>query len=152
MMNQEHPTLELRRPSLTRAVTSSPGPAVESVRRRDRRPTRDYDWVVRPGLEQEPVQLRFGEWMVRQGLLTRAQLLRALATSHLHDWRVGDAVVVLGIAQREQVETEAGRFEQQIGGEGQDREALEQQLRWLELQALARRAVNRPVSGRRADD
>ncbi len=47
-----------------------------------------------------------GEWLVRKGLLTREQLYRALEFCHRHDWRVGDAVVVLGFMARATVEAE----------------------------------------------
>jgi len=103
--------------------------ALVAQQRCDQRPTLKLECI-------EPARPRtcpqFGEWLVARRVLNRAQLLRALATSNLHGWRIGDAVVVLGLASRRRVEFEAARFEQLHGREEPRRRRLQQRLRWLE--------------------
>jgi hypothetical protein len=53
---------------------------------------------------------RFGEWLVRRGLISRAELFSALSTAHRHRCRLGDALVWLEVLEREELETEAQRF------------------------------------------
>ena len=85
--------------------------------------------------------LRFGEWLVQRGVLTRAELLLALLDSALHDWRVGDAVVVLGLASRRRVEAEVECFERSEGAarDRSRRRELERRGRQLELEREDRR-------------
>jgi hypothetical protein len=87
------------------------------------------------------VPLRFGEWLVQRGVLTRAELLLALLDSALHDWRVGDAVVVLGLASRRRVEAEVECFERREGAarDRSRRRELERRVRQLELEREDRR-------------
>lgn len=101
--------------------------------------------------------LRFGEWLVRRGALSRGQLLRALATSHLHDWRIGDAVVVLRFARRSRVEAEAERFDSQRGPRTPD-PLLEYRLQKLQREFLPKRRTTSkktppspPLPGRRSN-
>jgi hypothetical protein len=79
---------------------------------------------------------------VRRGVLSRVQLLRALTTSHQHDWRLGDAVVVLGLAQRPLVEAEARLHERfrSTGGPAEHRRVLlERRARRMEQEHQTRR-------------
>jgi hypothetical protein len=127
MREIKRPTLDLRPPRIRDTVV--PGP--EPVLRPDQRATLKHICLERPTATE--VLPRFGEWLVQRCVLTRAQLLRALATSTLHDWRIGDAVVLLRLASREQVESEAESFERHRGLEEQSRRLeLERQLCQLE--------------------
>jgi len=55
----------------------------------------------------DSAEIRFGDWMIRRGLITRFQLFVALTTSFSKGCRIGDAVVENNYLGREQVETEA---------------------------------------------
>lgn len=92
----------------------------------------------------------FGEWLIRRRLLSREQLLRALATGERHEWRVGDAVVVLGFVPRARVEAEARLFELFERGPGlreTRRMLLEQRARRLELEEQTRRVRSAACGG-----
>jgi hypothetical protein len=52
-------------------------------------------------------QCRFGEWLVRRGVIDREQLFWALSATYRHGCRLGDAVVVLGYSSSRRVEAEA---------------------------------------------
>lgn len=67
-------------------------------------PTRHY-----PAHRQRPIR-HLGEWLVRRGLISRADLFVALDACYRHDCRVGDALVWLEILDRPAVEAEARRF------------------------------------------
>jgi hypothetical protein len=79
-----------------------------------------------------------GEWLVYRGLLTREQLLRALAISYLHEWRIGDAVVVLQFAPRVVVEAEAAALARRKGHREPRRPDLERRALRLEREATGR--------------
>lgn len=131
------PTLDLRPPRRRDAtpvatLAEQPPPV-------DRRPTREYPCVERSGSAPScPGRPLFGEWLVSHGVLTREQLLQALSVSHLHEWRIGDAAVVLGHAPRTLVEAEAERFLSHRGGHAPS-PVLERRARLLELEARRRR-------------
>ena len=130
------PTLDLRplkRRDAPRVATPAEQPSPV-----DRRPTREYPCVERSGSAPSPGRPLFGEWLVSHGVLTRQQLLQALSVSHLHEWRIGDAAVVLGHAPRPLVEAEAERFLSQQGGHAPS-PVLERRARWLEQEARSRR-------------
>lgn len=58
----------------------------------------------------EDLELRtilFGDWLVRRGLISRAQLFEALNYSYLWGLRIGDALVELQVIDRDRVEEEA---------------------------------------------
>jgi len=130
------PTLDLRPP---RRRDPTPAPSLaEQLSPVDRRPTREYPCVERSGSAPSPARPRFGEWLVSHGVLTREQLLQALSVSHLHEWRIGDAAVVLGHAPRPLVEAEAERFLSHQGG-NEPSPVLERRARLLELEARSRR-------------
>ena len=59
---------------------------------------------------EEQAQIRFGDWLLRRGLITRAELFRALEQAKTHCCRVGDALVALGPLSRSRVEEEATAF------------------------------------------
>jgi len=105
----------------------------------DHRPTLKLERTAQAA--QGEVPLRFGEWLVQRGVLTRAELLLALLDSALHDWRVGDAVVVLGLASRRRVEAEVECFERREGAarDRSRRRELERRVRQLELEREDRR-------------
>lgn len=52
----------------------------------------------------------FGEYLVRQGVLSRTQLLSVLQRHYLDGCRVGDAAVRLGYASPERIESLASRY------------------------------------------
>jgi len=60
-------------------------------------------------LDDKPID-RLGEWLVRRGLISRAELFTALDASFRHNCRLGDALVWLDVLDRGRVELEAGRF------------------------------------------
>lgn len=55
-------------------------------------------------------RLRFGDWLVRRGLIDRSDLLAALICADRQRCRVGDALVALALLDREQIEQEAAAF------------------------------------------
>lgn len=128
------PTVDLRPPRSRGEVSvQEPFPPL------DRRPTRESASVERPGPILASGPPLFGEWLVGRGVLTRKQLLEALSVCHRHEWRIGDAVVVLGLARRAMIEAEAERFHAHQGRcEPHDRR-LERRARRLEREAQARR-------------
>jgi hypothetical protein len=87
-----------------------------------------------------------GEWLVHNGVITREQLLEALRLGQQHEWRVGDALVVLRFASRTDVETEAARFARHHGRCEPRRDGLERRARWMEREAEIRR-ITRAASG-----
>jgi hypothetical protein len=73
--------------------------------RDDRAFIRDYLAHEAAGHRIEPrFKNRFGEYLVQQGAITRAQLLRALVDREISGGRIGDAVVRLGYCTRWLVE------------------------------------------------
>jgi hypothetical protein len=100
----------------------------------DRVPMHDAHEPVTAG----PVPRHPGEWLLQCGLLSQDQLEQALSLSRQHDWRIGDAVVVLRFASRARVEVEAPRFERCRARPDHRRLALEDRLRWLERRRKAR--------------
>jgi hypothetical protein len=54
---------------------------------------------------------RFGEWLVRRGVIDRVELFTALDASFRHRCRLGDALVWLELVDRGRLELEASRFE-----------------------------------------
>lgn len=134
MDQNKRPTLSLRP---ARRVDTPP---TERTTSPHERPTRELDCLA--ATPQSPSShARFGEWLVRRGVLTREQLLRALATSHLHDWRIGDAAVVLGLARRARIEAEAERFLALQAWPDPRRRRLERQACGLEREARRARAM-----------
>lgn len=55
--------------------------------------------------------LRFGEWLVRRGLISPADLFRALLDAERAAARVGDMLVTGGVLPRPRVEEEARAFD-----------------------------------------
>jgi hypothetical protein len=70
------------------------------------------------GAPEDQAQIRFGEWLLRRALITRAELFRALEQAKAHRCRVGDALVALGAMGRSQVEEEATAFATFAGFQG----------------------------------
>jgi hypothetical protein len=75
--------------------------------------------------EVESVALRlnpgasgFGEYLVSQGCISRAQLFRALHLHHSRNYRLGDAVVKLGFATAEGIEKLARRYHRALSDNG----------------------------------
>jgi hypothetical protein len=52
-------------------------------------------------------RIRFGDWLVRRGLITRAQLYRALEIARSRACRIGDALVEMELINRLGIEEEA---------------------------------------------
>jgi hypothetical protein len=59
------------------------------------------------GQEGEEPILRFGDWLVRRGLIDRGQLFAALNLSFMMGFRVGDALVEMRVLTRSLIEEEA---------------------------------------------
>jgi hypothetical protein len=59
--------------------------------------------------EDEPFtdSLRFGEWLVRRGLISSKDLFAALHDSYQYALRIGDALVDLEVLDRKTIEQEA---------------------------------------------
>jgi hypothetical protein len=55
----------------------------------------------------EPESLKFGDWLVRRGLIDRSMLFHALSESYKKRCRVGAAIVSLGYVDRDVIEEEA---------------------------------------------
>jgi hypothetical protein len=74
-------------------------------------PRRFVDGETRlyPVHSRRPIS-RFGEWLVRRGLISRADLFSALSAAHRHRCRLGDALVWLEVLDRGELEAEARRF------------------------------------------
>lgn len=133
-MATPHPTVDLRPPGRelsqdrrpTRELSQDRHPTREL--HRDRRPTRKLTFT--PTASGSP--RLFGEWLVGRGVLTRKELQHALALSQRREWRVGDAVVVLGIVPRVRIEAEAQRFLLHTGREEPRDPQLELRALWLE--------------------
>jgi hypothetical protein len=53
---------------------------------------------------------QLGEWLVRRGLIDRAELFMALDASFRHGCRLGDALIWLELLDRNRLEAEARRF------------------------------------------
>lgn len=62
-------------------------------------------------------RLRFGDWLVRRGLIQRTDLFAALTCSRTNGFRLGDALVALALLERAQVEEEAQAFSTFVGWE-----------------------------------
>jgi len=127
------PTLRLRPPGRNKRLREEE-PRAPSVQQPPQKPRP----VVLPG--GRPL---FGEWLVRQGVLTREQLLRALALSHQYEWRLGDAIVVLRFASRARVEAEAELFGSHVVRREPRAQQLERRAQRLEREAAARRRATR---------
>lgn len=65
---------------------------------------------VLAGLEVGPRPLRFGDWLVRRGLINRSDLFQALNESDRTGVRLGDALVSQEVLDRDRVEEEACAF------------------------------------------
>jgi hypothetical protein len=61
-------------------------------------------------LEPAPLEDRLGEWLVNRGLLRRSQLFDALNVVFRDHCRLGDALVQLGLIDRQSLEREVGWF------------------------------------------
>jgi hypothetical protein len=59
-----------------------------------------------PPPELDP-KIRFGDWLVRRGLISRAQLYKALEVARTRSCRIGDALTELQLVDRLCVEEEA---------------------------------------------
>jgi hypothetical protein len=55
--------------------------------------------------------IRFGDWLVRRGLISREDLYRALQRAAREQVRIGDALVDGELLPRTQIEQEATAFE-----------------------------------------
>jgi len=66
------------------------------------------DGVDDPDDQEEP--LRFGDWLVRRGLISRIHLFCALSRSRKERCRIGDALVALTLLDRQRIEEEAEAF------------------------------------------
>jgi len=127
------PTLD-RRPTLKLPQDRRPTRELPD----ERRPTRKLPEERRPTRKLTLAPLSagsprlFGEWLVRRGVLTRKELQRALALGRRHEWRIGDAVVVLGIVPRVRIEAEARRFLLHTGRHEPRAPQLELRALWLE--------------------
>ena len=55
--------------------------------------------------------IRFGDWLVRRGLISRADLYSALRRATTEQVRIGDALVDTELLPRAQVEHEASAFQ-----------------------------------------
>lgn len=64
----------------------------------------------RATVEMSP-PLRFGDWLVRRGLIDRHQLYVALNASYIDACRIGDALVSQKVLNRPQLEKEATAFQ-----------------------------------------
>jgi hypothetical protein len=60
--------------------------------------------------EDQDGPLRFGDWLVRRGLISRIHLFCALSRSRKERCRIGDALVALALLDRPRVEEEAAAF------------------------------------------
>ena len=60
--------------------------------------------------EQAPLEDRLGEWLVNRGLLRRSQLFEALNVVFREHCRLGDALVQLGLINRQTLEREVSWF------------------------------------------
>lgn len=96
---------------------------------------------LRPTAAPEPgdTPMLLGEWLVHRKILSRDQLAQALELGQRHEWRIGDAVVVLGLAPRARVEQEAAQLDRHRGPREPSRSHLERIARWMELEAQSRR-------------
>ena len=63
--------------------------------------------IVTSNSLDESKSLRFGDWLVRRGLINRSMLFQALSEAYKNRCRVGTALVSLGYADREVIEEEA---------------------------------------------
>lgn len=99
-----------------RAVGSQaePLPTAPKVQLKRRRPVEVGDATKLVSDEGAPIILRmrggFGEFLVDQGLITRAQLFAALHLHYRERCTVGAAVVRLGFAQLDPIEAAAARY------------------------------------------
>jgi hypothetical protein len=59
------------------------------------------------GVERTTERIRFGDWLVRRGLINRYQLFEALNLAFVERCRIGDALVQRATLGRDLVEREA---------------------------------------------
>lgn len=90
-------------------------------RRRDETPSYVFSCETFPPHADvdDAAQIRFGDWLIRRGLITRVDLFHALERAKTVRCRVGDALVQLCRLDRAQVEEEAlsyGTFASFQGG------------------------------------
>jgi hypothetical protein len=85
---------------------------IEATRppRSDETPLYSYT-VVAPAARTRSPALRFGDWLVRRGLISHADLFDALHDAFLYAARVGDVLVRRGTLERGQIEEEARAFD-----------------------------------------
>lgn len=101
---------EASRPGLS-ACSTSPTLVIEATRpeRSDKTPPSGaYRYQAGPPLDR---WIRFGDWLVRRGLISRADLYCALQRATSKRVRIGDAIVDGALLPRTQVEHEATAFE-----------------------------------------
>jgi len=90
---------------------TAPTLVIESERpeRSDRTPPSGaYRYPHGPPLDR---WIRFGDWLVRRGLISRADLYCALRRATSEQVRIGDALVDGALLPRAQVEQEASAFQ-----------------------------------------
>src|SRR5262249_25956996 len=70
-------------------------------------------------LEEVEIRLRggFGEHLVRCGVLSRAALFRVLRAQDEEGGRIGDAVVRLGLADRDEIEELVAEYEAEVAAQ-----------------------------------
>jgi hypothetical protein len=103
--------IEATRPSRDDEVTpvcACPAFSVAREEREDPTPLCATPMPVEPR-EPDP-NIRFGEWLVRRGLITATDLFAALHDAFVSSFRVGDVLVMRGLMERRQVEEEARAF------------------------------------------
>ena len=85
--------------------------------RRDETPSYVFSCETFPPHDdhEDATQIRFGDWLLRRGMITRIELFRGLEQAKAHRCRVGDALVALGALGRVQVEEEAAAFSSFVG-------------------------------------
>ncbi len=120
----------LDHPGLSPCAEDAPSSASASIprlrgqhrSRRASRPARFFD-APTAGYPFRAGAAHFGEWLVRRGAISRAELFTALDVSFRHGCRLGDALVWLDVMSRGQVEQEARRH-RTYAGQGASRDDL----------------------------
>jgi hypothetical protein len=93
------------------ACSTSPTLVIEATRpeRSDKTPPSGaYRYQPGPPLDR---WIRFGDWLVRRGLISRADLYCALRRATSERVRIGDALVAGALLPRAEVEREANAFQ-----------------------------------------
>jgi hypothetical protein len=102
--------IEATRPSRDDEVTPVCAAPVFTVVQQDR----DDPTPLCPPPSLDPPEpdpnIRFGDWLVRRGLITARDLFDVLHDPFLGSRRIGDVLVARGLMQRHQVEEEARAF------------------------------------------